>query len=70
MKNHSTKSEIPNTDLFRITRSKSAIGLTPPALRKLLRQGLPHYKLGRKLVFVSKREFEAFVREKGSTNAQ
>jgi len=51
----------PIGDLFKITKAKSVVGVSPNTVRTLFAHGLPYYKLGR-LVMVSRSEFEALVK--------
>lgn len=48
-------------DLFRLTKSKSAVDLAPNTVRGFHALGLPFYKRGR-IVFVSKLELHHFIR--------
>lgn len=48
-------------DLFRLSKSKSAVDLSPNTLRAWHENGLPFYRMG-KVVFVSRRELEMFIR--------
>lgn len=48
-------------DLFRLTKSKTAVDVCPNTLRAYFKEGLPSYKRG-KVVFVSKMEFADFIR--------
>jgi hypothetical protein len=47
-------------DLFRLSKSKSAVDICPNTLRSYNKQGLPFYHRG-KAVFVSKSELAAFI---------
>lgn len=48
-------------DLFRPSRGKAEVGITPPTLYKMVRGGLPIYRSGR-MSFISKSELAAFIR--------
>jgi len=48
-------------DLFRVSKSKQAVDLSPGTIRNYHRQGLPIYRRGR-AAFVSLAEFELFIR--------
>jgi hypothetical protein len=48
-------------DLFRLSKSKSAVDLAPNTLRAYFKQGLSFYKRG-KCIFVSCSEVEDFIR--------
>ena len=52
-------------DLFRLSRSKTIVDVCVNTMREYNRQGLRFYRLG-KSVFVSRSEFEDFVRTKAS----
>ena len=52
-------------DLFRLTRSKQTVDLSPNAIRSLHRAGLPVYRSGR-AVFISKSELDAFIRARSN----
>jgi hypothetical protein len=53
---------IRSWDLFRLSKSKSIVDLVPNTLRDYNARGLPFYRQG-KVVFVSKSELEAFIRQ-------
>lgn len=48
-------------DLFRLSKSKQVVDISPNTLRAYHDEGLPFYKKG-KAVFVSKAELEGFIR--------
>jgi len=50
-------------DLFRLTKSKQSVDVSPNTLRAYHEQGLAFYRRG-KAVFVSKAELAAFIRSK------
>jgi hypothetical protein len=52
---------IQGFDLFRLSKSKEAVDLCSNTLRAYHAEGLPFYRNG-KVVFVSKTELEAFIR--------
>jgi hypothetical protein len=49
-------------DLFRLSKSKAVVDVCPNTMRSFFEQGLPKYKRG-KAIFISKTEFEAFIRK-------
>lgn len=49
-------------DLFRLTKGKVEVGLSPNTLRAYNRQGLAFYRQG-KCVFISKIELDEFIRK-------
>lgn len=51
-------------DLFRLTKSKETVDISPNTLRDYNRRGLKFYRSG-KPVFVSKTELAAFIRDGG-----
>jgi hypothetical protein len=50
-------------DLFRLSRAKDVVDLSPNTLRAYSKQGLPFHRRG-KVVFVSRRELDDFIRNK------
>jgi hypothetical protein len=48
-------------DLFRLSKSKAVVDISPNTLRSYNRDGLPFYKQG-KAVFVSRTELDRFIR--------
>lgn len=60
----STKPQGTQSDLIRISKSKTAVDVCPNTIRKMAEQGLRIYSLGR-AKFFSKTEFENFIRMKG-----
>jgi len=52
-------------DLFRLTKSKGVVDISPNTLRKYFSDGLPCYRRG-KATFVSKIELEDFIRRKSA----
>jgi hypothetical protein len=50
-----------NFDLFRLSKSKEVVDISPNTMRTYNKQGLPFYKRG-KAVFVSKSELGAFIK--------
>jgi hypothetical protein len=59
---HQTAAEF--FDLFRLSKAKSVVDLSPNTLRAYNRQGLPFHRKG-KVVFVSRRELNEFIRNNG-----
>jgi hypothetical protein len=53
-----------NFAMFRLTKSKVEVGLSPNTLRAYNRQGLAFYRRG-KCVFISRAELENFIRGGG-----
>lgn len=51
-------------DLFRVESSKKVVDTTPNTIRLFIGEGLPCYRVGKKMVFVSISEFEEFVRKR------
>ena len=49
-----------NFDLFRLSKSKSAVDVSPNTIREYARQGLKLRRLGR-AVFVSRAELDRFI---------
>jgi hypothetical protein len=47
-------------ELFRLSKSKAAVDVSPNTLRSYFKQGLPCYKRG-KAVFVSRSELAQFI---------
>ncbi len=47
-------------DLFRLSKSKTAVDLAPNTLREYNRQGLPFYRMG-KAVFCSRTQLQQFI---------
>ncbi len=67
MSNNASQLAVQNGfDLFRLTKSKSAVDVCPNTLRAYFKEGLPSYKRG-KVVFVSKMEFADFIRRRPPT---
>lgn len=60
---HSLKSEARpvNFAMFRLTKSKAEVGISPNTLRSYNRQGLNFYRRG-KCVFISRAELETFIK--------
>jgi hypothetical protein len=52
-------------DLFRVESSKKVVDTTPNTIRVFIKEGLPCYRVGKKMVFVSISEFETFIRQRG-----
>jgi hypothetical protein len=50
-----------NFAMFRLTKSKAEVGISPNTLRSYNRQGLPFYRRG-KCVFIARAELEQFIR--------
>jgi hypothetical protein len=50
-----------NFAMFRLTKSKAEVGVSPNTLRAYNRAGLPFYRRG-KCVFISRAELETFIR--------
>ena len=48
-------------DLFRLSRAKDIVDLSPNTLRAYNKQGLPFHRQG-KVVFISRRELNEFIR--------
>ena len=48
-------------DLFRLSKAKTTVDLSPNTLRAYNQRGLPFYRKG-KVVFVSKSELDQFIR--------
>jgi hypothetical protein len=51
-------------DLFRLSKSKTAVDVSPNTLRSYHAEGLKFYRCG-KAVFISKAELAVFIRRKG-----
>lgn len=51
----------PGFDLFRLSKSKASVDVSPNCLRAMNRAGLPFYRHG-KCVFISRTELAAFIR--------
>jgi hypothetical protein len=47
-------------DLFRLSKSKSAVDLCPNTIRSYFKMGLPSYRMG-KAVFVSRLQLQTFI---------
>jgi hypothetical protein len=47
-------------DLFRLSKSKSAVDLCPNTIRAYFKMGLPSYRMG-KAVFISRTQLQAFI---------
>ena len=65
MKNISSeniKTSETSFDLFRLSKSKAVVDVSPNTLRSYFKQGLPFYKRN-KAVFVSKSELASFIRK-------
>lgn len=56
-----------NFDLFRLTKSKETVDLSPNTLRSWNKLGLAFYKKGR-IVFVSQSELHLFIRSRFSAH--
>ncbi len=52
-------------DLFRLSKSKDAVDLSPNTLRAYFKAGLPSYRRG-KTVFVSRDELRQFITAKAA----
>jgi len=52
-------------DLFRLTKSKREVDLSPNTLRAYFKEGLPHYRMG-KAIFVSRTQLQQFITSRGS----
>ena len=52
-------------DLFRLTKSKREVDLSPNTLRAYFKDGLPFYRKG-KAVFISRAELQAYIVSGGS----
>jgi hypothetical protein len=55
--------EVAGFDLFRLSRSKRIVDISPNTLRGYFNAGLRCYRRGR-AVFVSKNELEVFIKAK------
>ena len=62
---NNTQSDNLSFDLFRLTKAKEVVDVTPNTLRAWFKQGLPFYRRG-KPIFVSKTELEQFIRQKAA----
>ena len=58
-----------NFELFRLTKAKREVGVSPNTLRAYALQGLRVYKMGR-AAFVSRNELAEFIRRQGGQSAQ
>jgi hypothetical protein len=54
-------------DLFRVESSRQAVDASPNTVRMFIEEGLPCYRIGKKMVFISISEFEEFVRKKAAS---
>lgn len=52
-------------DLFRVSRGKREVDLSPNTLRTYMKAGLPAYRMG-KACFVSRSQLQQFIFAKGS----
>jgi len=60
--NNNSKSEAHQQfPYFRIGRSKTAVDISVPTIRKFLKMGLKSYKIG-KSRFISREDLSAFIR--------
>jgi hypothetical protein len=59
--NLSQGTEAQSFDLFRLSKSKRTVDVSPNTLRGYCRQGLKFYRQG-KAVFISKQELAGFIR--------
>jgi hypothetical protein len=50
-------------DLFRLSKAKSAVDVSPNTIRAYFKEGLNSYRQG-KAVFISRMELDAFIRRK------
>ncbi len=53
-------------DLFRLSKAKAIVDLSPNTLRSFHQRGLPFYRSGR-IVFVSKADLAIFMRSQRSS---
>ena len=59
----------PSFDLFRLSKSKAAVDLSPNTIRNYARMGLRLFRIG-KSVFISKAELDSFIRGRGTLSTQ
>jgi hypothetical protein len=52
-------------DLFRLSKSKSVVDLSPNTLRSYFKNGLPCYRMG-KAIFISRAQLAQFITMKGA----
>jgi hypothetical protein len=57
----------PNSgfDLFRLSKSKREVDLSPNTLRAYFKRGLPHFKMG-KAIFISRAQLHQFITTHGA----
>ena len=53
-----------NFDLFRLSKSKKEVDLSPNTLRGYFRAGLPFYRMG-KAIFISRSQLQTFIVTRG-----
>ncbi len=58
---NTTQGEAQSFDLFRLSKSKEAVDISPNTLRAYHEEGLPFYRKG-KPVFISRAELAQFIR--------
>lgn len=58
------KTNMSDQDLFRLTKSKKIVDISPNTLRAYNKMGLKFYRCGGKAVWVSKSELTAFITQK------
>lgn len=51
-------------DLFRLSKSKKEVDLSPNTLRAYFKQGLAYYKMG-KAIFISRAQLHHFITSRG-----
>ncbi len=55
-------------DLFRLSKSKREVDLSPNTLRSYFKRGLAHYKMG-KAVLVSRTQLQQFILKEGAVES-
>jgi hypothetical protein len=53
-------------DLFRLSKSKREVDLSPNTLRAYFKSGLPHFRMG-KAIFISRTQLHQFITSKGAS---
>lgn len=56
-----------NFDLFRLSKAKDIVDISPNTIRKMFVEGLPSYRHG-VAVFISKRELDHHIRNRTSVD--
>ena len=62
MKRIKNIAQLLNEDMFQIGGSLAAVNLSPGTLRNWEKLGLPLHRVGKRLVFASKKEVETFIK--------